>query len=207
MTSLSEDQKNVEKNLTIGGLRAKSHTTFASRLEQIFSTLATRKKTGRQRKKKGIVEIISILLLILVAVAAVTIVYAYIIGFIGNIAGTTVQPFSIISIDSACISSEGKCASSTFQGNSVYVIVVRNIGSSSISISSGGEPQLYLTDESSGISYTASCNALTGIVSQGQLFTCYCPNNCTFYPSKGDVVSVKVVDPDGGTALTTTKTI
>ena len=156
-------------------------------------------------KKKGIVEIVSVLLLILVAIAAITVVYAYVIGLVGTLTSNTITTPSIISIDNACVSSEGRCAS--VSGQSTYAIVVRNIGSLSISITAANQPQVYLTDASSGSSYSASCNAPTAIVAQGQTFTCFCQSSCPFSPQRGDTIMVKIVDPDGGSAITSTKAL
>ena len=146
-------------------------------------------------------EIVSVLLLITIAVAAATIVYAYVVGFVGTLSSNTIQTISIISIDDACVSATSGC--STPYGSSSFFVVVRNSGSISLSIAPSIEPQVYLTDNSIGISATFSCNAPRGIVSQGQTFTCYCPSGCSFGTSRGDLITVKVVDPDGGIGQTT----
>ena len=192
-------QKTLPANLHV------IHRTKPRLRSQIFRFLSEKRKRRKIRRKKAIVEIVSILLLITVAIAAVTIVYAYVIGFIGTVATNTIAPLSIISIDNACVSSQGKCISPSSSGT--FFVVVRNLGSLSIAITESSEPQVYLTDTTLGVSFTTSCNSPPMVVSQGQTFVCSCPGFCNFAPAEGDIVTVKVVVPDGGLTQINVKVI
>ena len=157
------------------------------------------------RRKQGIVEIVSILLLITVAIAGVTIMYAYVIGFIGNVSQNTGQTISIISIDSACASRSGNCI---FNGVATFLtVVVRNAGSVSIPIVSSAEPQVYISDLVTGTYVSFACNAPQSTISTGQTYTCSCFSSCGSNFNPRDMITIKVVDPDGGTAITNIKAI
>jgi archaeal type IV pilus assembly protein PilA len=156
------------------------------------------------KERKAISPIIATLLLILIAIAAGVVVYAYVIGFVGNSTGNTGNNTSVISIDSFCASATlGKCTS----GNSFYV-VIRNVGSVSVP---SGNAQLYFTDITSGVTGTVTC--AVGSINPGATYTCI-PNASgaswpagTTAPANGDTMSLKIVNPDSGAATSTTKVI
>lgn len=76
------------------------------------------------QKKRGISPIIATLLLILIAIAAGVIVYAYVIGYIGNTTSSGGQPTTNLAVDRASL------PSSTGVGE----LYVRNLGGSTASI-------------------------------------------------------------------------
>lgn len=158
-------------------------------------------KGVRSSTKRGraISPIIATLLLILIAIAAGVILYAYVQGFIGNSTQNVGTTESIISIDSSCVS---KTTSTGCNGNGYYV-VVRNLGSNTIS--SGSVVQVYFTDVSATVSGVTTFT-LTGSLAPGgsATLTGSLPT-FTGTVSPGDTITVKVVMPDGGTAISTTK--
>jgi archaeal type IV pilus assembly protein PilA len=79
-------------------------------------------KDIRANQKKGISPIIATLLLILIAIAAGVVVYAYVIGFVGNSTGNTGSNQNQISIDQLNVAS----ATSSFPAT----VYVRNLGPS-----------------------------------------------------------------------------
>jgi flagellin-like protein len=159
--------------------------------------------TKRQRRN-AISPIIATLLLILIAIAAGVVVYAYVLGFVGNSTGNSGNNISVISIDNFCAA---KTTNNCGTGNQ-YSVVVRNVGSVSISITSGSvEPALYFTDVTSGSTATATCTASTATVSPGSTYTCASTWPAGFSTSAGDTVTVKVVNPDGGQASSTGKSL
>jgi len=143
----------------------------------------------RRGRRSGIAEIIGTLLLILIAVAAAVVVYAYVIGFIGDSTAVGNFPTSIISIDYACISTTSRCS-----GSMGFFIVVRNIGTSSIY----GVAQVYFTDTTTGSTGAFPC-PITGTLNPGGTFLCSGSPISGFLA--GNSVSIKVVDPDGGATL------
>ena len=152
------------------------------------------------RERRAISPIIATLLLILIAIAAGVVVYAYVVGFIGNSTSNTGNSTSIIQIDNACVSTAYHCTS----GSGIYV-VVRNVGSSTLS----GNASVYLTDITAG---TAPSEAIgTGICTAsggpGSTFVCSATGAWTNAPSAGDTVSIKIVVADGGMTTTSVKTI
>ncbi len=150
--------------------------------------------------KKGISPIIATLLLILIAIAAGVIVYAYVIGFIGGSTSNSGGSTSVIQITNFCASATTKCNS-----GDAYYITVLNAGSVTIS---SGNAQLYFTDVTAGTSGSTTCN-IASSVAPGTSYTCSAINwsGTGISPSAGDSISVKVVDPDGGAATSSTKVI
>ena len=160
----------------------------------------------RERTRKNAISpIIATLLLILIAIAAGVVVYAYVLGFVGNTTNNTGNNTSVISVENVCISAGQTCTSG---GSSVYgfVVIVRNQGSTTISLATS--PAVYLSDstaQSVPTEKTVSCGS--GSVSPGSTFTCTGTGGWTSAPSAGDSVTAKVVVSDGGTASQSSKTI
>ena len=160
--------------------------------------------TGQAKERRAISPIIATLLLILIAIAAGVVVYAYVIGFVGNSTQNTGNNVAVISVDNFCASASlGKCTS----GNAFY-IVVRNVGSSSIP---AGTIQIYFTDVTSGATGSTTCT-LAAAVSPGSTYTCTNAGSATWptgttAPSNGDTLTVKIVDPDSGAATSSVKVI
>src|SRR5579885_2531744 len=92
----------------------------------------------RHSDKDAISPIIATLLLILIAIAAGVIVYAYVIGFVGNSTNNNGQSTNIFSIENFCVSATTNCA------GKAYAISLRNVGSTTIAASS--TITLYFTD-------------------------------------------------------------
>jgi flagellin-like protein len=161
------------------------------------------RRIGREQRR-AISPIIATLILILIAIAAGVLVYAYVVGFIGNSTSNTGGNTSVISIDSFCASASlGKCTS----GNAYY-IVVRNQGSTTIA---SGTAQLYFTDVTSGATGATTC-PITSSVAPGSTYICSTGGSAswpsgTTAPAIGDTINVKVVNPDSGQTLATTKAI
>src|SRR5271166_4822029 len=80
-------------------------------------------------KKKAISPIIATLLLILIAIAAGVVVYAYVIGFVGNSTGNTGGSQNQLSLDQVSVAS----ATSSFP----VTAFVRNLGPSTESFDVG----------------------------------------------------------------------
>ena len=163
-----------------------------------------RKILSGNNERRAISPIIATLLLILIASAAGVVVYAYVIGFVGNSTGNTGNNTSVISIDSFCASATlGKCTS----GNAFY-LVIRNVGSVSVST---GNAQVYFTDITSGAAGTVTCN-IAAAVNPGSTYTCTNSGSSswpagTTAPANGDTLQVKIVNPDSGAATLSTKVI
>ncbi len=158
-------------------------------------------KTKRE-KHSAISPIIATLLLILIAIAAGVIVYAYVIGFIGNSTSNSGGTTSLISVDNFCASNSGKCT-----GSQAYQVVIRNVGSAAIAT---GSAQLYFTDVTSGVTGSISCT-ISSSVNPGSTYTCTSGGaswpSGTPTPSSGDTVQVKIVNPDSGQTTSTTRAI
>ncbi len=173
----------------------------------------------KRRQRSAIDPIIATLLLILIAVAAGVVVYAYVLGFIGN---TTTNPggtTSIIEVSSFCMSASTNC-----NGGSMYVTII-NVGSTSIILSTSSAVQLYFTDMTKGTTTSIACPATspTTINVNGQTgsltiipttsYTCSIAQSGYFNGAPvlnsavGDTILIKVVNPDSGTATQTTKVI
>lgn len=144
--------------------------------------------------------------MILIAVAAAAIVYTYVLNFVGNVSQNNGQSTSEISVDSFCVSASDRC--SAIPGSSTsYYIVVRNFGSVSISIGSTNEPVLYFTDVTAGSSVSTTCNVFSSTVPPGGTYVCYSFTSNALGVRAGDTITVKVVDPDGGATLASTKAL
>lgn len=154
------------------------------------------------KEKKGISPIIATLLLILIAIAAGVIVYAYVIGFIGNSTTNTGNSTSVVSIDNACVSS-----STTGCGGGAFSIVVRNVGSTTIN----GQAAVYFTDITASstpdYSGTVTCSASNN--GPGTTFTCSGATGGSWSSTvqAGDTITVKIVVSDGGSATISVKAI
>jgi flagellin-like protein len=155
-----------------------------------------------RERKSAISPIIATLLLILIAIAAGVVVYAYVIGFVGNSTGNTGGTQSVVSIENFCASASGKCS-----GTQGFSIVIQNIGSTTIA---AGSAQIYFTDITASTSGSTSCS-IASAVSPGSTYTCTSGGASwpvgTTAPASGDSISVKIVNPDGGTTTGTTKAI
>jgi archaeal type IV pilus assembly protein PilA len=153
-------------------------------------------------KKSAISPIIATLLLILIAIAAGVVVYAYVIGFVGNSTTNQGTAQSVIGVDNFCASATLHACS-----GQAYSLVVRNVGSSSIA---AGTAQLYFTDVTSGVAGSASCQILSAVGPQ-TTYTCNSGGTTwpagTTAPSSGDTLSVKIVNPDGGQATSSVKVV
>lgn len=168
-------------------------------LERILS-----EKAKKTKERRAISPIIATLLLILIAIAAGVVVYAYVIGFVGNSTGNTGNNVAVISVDNFCASASlGKCTN----GNAFYV-VVRNVGSASVP---AGTVELYFSDITSGATGSTTCT-LASAVSPGSTYTCSNGGSAvwptgTTAPANGDTLNLKIVDPDSGTATSSVKVI
>jgi archaeal type IV pilus assembly protein PilA len=160
--------------------------------------------SSQAKERRAISPIIATLLLILIAIAAGVVVYAYVIGFVGNSTGNTGSNLSVVSIDNFCASASlGKCTS----GNAFY-IVVRNVGSTSVPT---GTAQIYFTDVTSGATGATTCT-IAAAVSPGATYTCANAGSATWpsgttAPANGDTLTVKIVNPDSSTATLSVKVI
>ena len=160
-------------------------------------------KLERERKS-GISPIIATLLLILIAIAAGVVVYAYVIGFVGNTTSNTGGAQSVISVFNFCASASGKCSA----GTQAYTLAIGNVGSTTIS---SGSAQIYFNDITSGASGSTTC-AIASAVAPGSTYNCNSSGGTlwpsgTTAPAAGDTISVKIVNPDGGTTTGSTKAI
>ncbi len=157
------------------------------------------------RSKRGISPIIATLLLILIAIASGVILYSYVTGFIGSSTQNPGLSISTISIDNACVS-----ISTTHCSGSQYSITIRNLGASTISYANSATAQIYFTDISTTTTSSTTCTISSSIAPGGTL-TCPVTTGTNlpagFSPSSGDTVSIKVVMPDGGSAISTAKVI
>lgn len=160
------------------------------------------KKTFKPvRERSAISPIIATLLLILIAISAGTVLYAYVMGFIG---GTTQNPGvvqSTITIESSCVSSTGSGCNGVG-----YYIVIRNLGSNTISSSGTPKIQIYFTDSSTSATGVITC-PISSAISPGSSMTCQNSLAGVLSPTSGDTIQIKVVMPDGGSALGTTKSL
>ena len=172
---------------------------------QYFSAHALiSKRTFSSIENYAISPIIAKLLLILIAIAAGVVVYAYVIGFVGNTTGSSGGNQSLISIDNFCASVNlQKCNS-----GADYSIVVRNVGTTAFTLSPTSAAQVYFTDVTGGGATASEQCTASGTVNPGSVYTCSSPTwPLGFTPNPGDTINVKVVNPDGGQAPATTKAI
>ncbi|MGI0091223.1 MAG: archaellin/type IV pilin N-terminal domain-containing protein [Nitrososphaerales archaeon] len=155
----------------------------------------------QNKRKQGISPIIATLLLILIAIAAGVVVYAYVIGFIGNSTSNPGGAQSTVSIDNSCISASGasgKCGT----GTNYVALTVRNVGTTTIAGSLTSN--VYLTDVTSGTTFSYTCT--TSATAPGSTFSCADTTTTTGF-SSGDTVSLKIVMPDGGESTSSVKAI
>ena len=155
----------------------------------------------RRERSSAISPIIATLLLILIAIAAGVVVYAYVLGFIGNSTGNSGANTSQLQIENFCASITTHCT-----GANVYSIVIQNTGSAAFP---SGNFQIYLQDiTASGQPSAVVATCSTSSISPGTTTTCAGASwPGTLSPSAGDTITVKVVTPDGGEATLSTKTI
>jgi archaeal type IV pilus assembly protein PilA len=162
--------------------------------------------SGKVRKeRRAISPIIATLLLILIAIAAGVVVYAYVIGFVGNSTTNSGSAQSTISV-TACMSIAAHCNG----GN--YYIIIQNVGSTTLS--SASVVQIYFQDITNPTTSTIACTlavsvapgasiTLPGTASTG----CSTTTGSAPTVSAGDSISIKVVAADGGSATASTKVI
>jgi FlaG/FlaF family flagellin (archaellin) len=140
------------------------------------------------KRKKSISLLISTLLLVVIVVAGAALIYAYLVGFIGN----TARVPSSIQVTGFCASSSANGC-----GSSEYTVSITNIGGNQIS----GSLSLTFQDVSSNSPImTTSC--AVGTLGTGQVYTC--DGNFNFLPNTNDLMTVTVVTPDGGSAVSET---
>lgn len=144
--------------------------------------------------------------MILIAVAASVVVYIYVLNFVSNASQTNSGSTSTISIDSFCASSSTRCAEVGGFGTSYY-IVVRNVGGSPISINATREPALYFTDVTAGRALSLTCNTFASSVPPGGTYACFSTSTNALGINAGDTIGVKVVNPDGGASVSSTKAL
>ena len=161
-------------------------------------------REATKKDRRAISPIIATLLLILIAIAAGVVVYAYVLGYVGNSQSNTGGSTSIISISNLCV----EALASTHCNGGQYFISLQNVGSASIAASS--VLQMYFTDINSGTSGVISCT-LTATLSPSSSLTipsgCQSTTGSLLTSSAGDTVTVKVVASDGGTATSSVKVI
>ena len=182
---------------------------------QYLDVLGLRKTMDRKilltpiKEKRAISPIIATLLLILIAIAAGVVVYAYVINFVGNSSSNSGSTTSVISIGDFCASSAADACS----GTNDYYISVLNTGT--VSIPANAVVQVYWTDVTAGTSGSTTCTIPNSAVAPGNSYTC-AANEASgsewnglgiTAPSVGDTLSVKLVNPDGGSATSSTKVI
>ncbi len=155
------------------------------------------------KERKAISPIIATLLLILIAIAAGVVVYAYVIGFIGNSTSNTGGNTSVLQVENFCASINTHCT-----GSNVYSVVIQNTGSGAFPT---GNFQIYFVDITASGQPTgvvATCSSSN--VSPGSSATCSGSSWAGVLsptPNAGDTITVKVVTPDGGEATSSTKVI
>ena len=154
-----------------------------------------------QRTKSAISPIIATLLLILIAIASGVVLYTYVLGFLGNSTQNSGLTTSTISIDNACASVTNHC------NNNGYSVTIRNMGTNSIS--GTGSIQIYFTDVSTSATATTICQISSSGIPPDETITC--PTTSAAFPlsppsaNQGDSIQIKVVMPDGGSAVTSTR--
>ncbi len=159
--------------------------------------------SGNVKERKAISPIIATLLLILIAIAAGVVVYAYVIGFVGN---STTNPGGAQST----ISITGCMSASTHCNGGAYYVIISNVGSTTLS--SGGVEQIYFQDITNPAASSISCT-LTNPLAPGSQVTISATTGCTTLTgstpasSAGDTISIKVVAADGGSATDSFKVI
>ena len=155
----------------------------------------------RQKKHRSAISpIIATLLLILIAIAAGVIVYAYVIGFVGNSTNNSGNTTSIFNIENFCVSASTSCS------GKAYSVSLRNVGSTTIAASS--TITLYFTDTTAQTVGVDSANCVVGGsgLAPGNALTCTAaalPSGIT--GAAGHTISVKAVAADGGQATSSTR--
>jgi flagellin-like protein len=152
--------------------------------------------TREKREKNAISPIIATLLLILIAIAAGVVVYAYVLGFVGNNTGNSGANISQLQIENFCASITTHCT-----GSNEYSVVIQNTGNTAFP---SGNFQIYFQDitasgQPTGVVSTCS----TSSISPGSSTTCSGNSWSGILspaPNAGDTITVKVVAPDGGQA-------
>ena len=161
-------------------------------------------REATRKERRAISPIIATLLLILIAIAAGVVVYAYVLGYVGNSQANTGGATSIISISNFCV----EASASTHCNGAQYFISLQNVGSASIGANS--VLQMYFTDINSGASGVLSCTLSSTLNPASSVSI---PSGCASSPgtllttSAGDTVTIKVVASDGGTATSSVKVI
>jgi len=164
-------------------------------------------RVRKMRERQAISPIIATLLLILIAIAAGVVVYAYVLGYVGNSQANSGGATSIISISNFCV----EASSSSHNCNGAqYFISLQNVGSASIA--SGSVLQMYFTDINSGNTGVISCTVAStlGPASSASIpsaSACSSTTGTLLTTNAGDTVTVKVVAADGGTATSSVKVI
>jgi len=160
--------------------------------------------SGNVKERKAISPIIATLLLILIAIAAGVVVYAYVIGFVGNSTTNPGGAQSTISVQTSCVSIASHCNGGT------YYLIIQNVGSTTLA--SGGVEQIYFQDITNPATSTVSCT-LSSSLAPGSQVTISASSGCSSISgtiptvSAGDSISIKVVAADGGSATASTKVI
>ena len=163
-----------------------------------------RKILSGNNGRKAISPIIATLLLILIAIAAGVVVYAYVIGFVGNSTTNSGGAQSTIQLTASCISTASHCNGGT------YFMTIQNVGSTTLS--GGGVEQIYFQDITNPATSTISCT-LSSALPPGSQVTISATTGCssltgsTPASSAGDTISIKVVAADGGSTTSSTKVI
>ena len=159
------------------------------------------------KEKRAISPIIATLLLILIAIAAGVVVYAYVINFVGNSSTNSGSTQSVIEINNFCASASSHACNA---GADVYYISILNTGT--VAIPASSTIQIYFTDVTAGTSGSTTCTSPNTAVAPGSSYSCPSSpttawTNIITAPSVGDTLSVKVVNPDGGSSTSSTKVI
>jgi archaeal type IV pilus assembly protein PilA len=154
----------------------------------------------KRERSNAISPIIATLLLILIAIAAGVVVYAYVLGFVGSNTSGTGTNQSQMSIDTAVTTISGSQITS-------YTVVVRNVGSTTASISA-----LYFTDNTNGgkVSILSSLGCGSTSLAPQSATTCTASSLTDSFTggaaqAKGDSMTVQVVAADGGSTTYTFK--
>ena len=143
------------------------------------------------QKKKGISPIIATLLLILIAIAAGVIVYAYVVGFIGNAANQ----------NGTGPSSESLNINTWYLNSTVPELFVQNTGSNAINItavyfySSAGS----VVGSNITVAAYGAAHGTGVVISAGSTKVIYAVGITL---TKGTEYQAKVVTVNGGTAVT-----
>ncbi|MHB8702282.1 MAG: archaellin/type IV pilin N-terminal domain-containing protein [Nitrososphaerales archaeon] len=158
----------------------------------------------RKGEKRAISPIIATLLLILIAIAAGVVVYAYVIGFVGNSTGNTGNNTSVISIESACF----EASAGTDCSGGQYYVTIRNVGTTTLA--SASAISLYITDNTNGNTAVLACSFTSNLMPSSATTLSPTSNGCSgSLPTivGGNSITAKVVVSDGGSATFPVKAI